>query len=96
MGVDVVQLEESRRSILHVIFFCFITDPAIMAEAQAACRSGIEEASVVAAALESGARASSHGQHEVALAAAVRVMGVAPHCIVAQEMRVSVRVLLGS
>lgn len=59
-------------------------------EALRACSTGIQEASLVGSALESGARAASHGQHSAALAAAGRVLEIAPQCVVAQEMQVAV------
>lgn len=46
-------------------------------------------------ALESGARAAGHGQHEAALAAAGRVLDIAPQCAAGQEMRVSFHALSG-
>ncbi|CAN0245412.1 unnamed protein product, partial [Laminaria digitata] len=63
-------------------------DASVMAEAQSACRQGIEEASLVGSALESGGRAASHGLHEVALLSAARVLEISPQCTAAQEMRV--------
>ncbi|CAM9180703.1 unnamed protein product, partial [Ectocarpus fasciculatus] len=62
-------------------------DRSVMAEAQRVCSAGIEEASRVGSALESGARSSRHGQHEAVLAAATRALEIAPQCAAAQEMR---------
>ncbi|CAM9475704.1 unnamed protein product, partial [Hapterophycus canaliculatus] len=62
-------------------------DRSIMAEAQRLCSAGIEEASRVGSALESGARSCCHGQHEAVLAAASRALEIAPQCAEAQEMR---------
>ncbi|CAM9776830.1 unnamed protein product [Ectocarpus sp. 12 AP-2014] len=64
-------------------------DRSVMVEAQRVCSAGIEEASRVGSALESGARSSRHGQHEAVLAAASRALEIAPQCAAAQEMRAS-------
>ncbi|CAM9305096.1 unnamed protein product, partial [Scytosiphon promiscuus] len=64
-------------------------DRSVMVEAQRVCSAGIEEASRVGSALESGARSCCHGQHEAALAAASRALEIAPQCAEAQEMRAS-------
>lgn len=44
---------------------------------------------MVGSALESGTRAAGHGQHEAVLAAAGRVLEIAPQCVAAQDMRVN-------
>lgn len=64
-------------------------DVSLRMEAQRACSTGIEENSLVGSALESGARAAGHGQHDAALAAAGRALVIAPQCVAAQEMRVN-------
>ncbi|CBJ26846.1 Heat shock protein 40 like protein [Ectocarpus siliculosus] len=66
-----------------------LPDRSVMVEAQRVCSAGIEEASRVGSALESGARSSRHGQHEAVLAAASRALEIAPQCAAAQEMRAS-------
>lgn len=66
-------------------------DHSVMAEAQRVCSAGIEEASRVGSALESGVRSCCHGQHEAALAAASRALEIAPQCAEAQEMRVRIK-----
>lgn len=84
MGASVVSIVSSRLS----LFLSLNQDRSVMLEAQRVCSAGIEEASRVGSALESGARSSCHGQYEAVLAASSRALEIAPQCTAAQEMRV--------